>query len=150
MLSSIKKHLFPHHKKTDKKWLFLSAFDTKSILLWSHGVIHTDKTLENLANTIYTGLMAKYEKDIKLIALDVVTDYQQETDMQKIIATSPRDFWIFVATIDNTISGLVLPNTQWVADMQQALYILKQKHPQLTWNINVFLFKTQRILCPKE
>jgi len=36
--------------------------------------------------------MAKYEKDIKLIALDVVTDYQQETDMQKIIATSPRDF----------------------------------------------------------
>ena len=150
MLSAIRKNVFAEFKKSDIHWAFLSIFDKNNNLLMSNGSIMTDKNLNSFIETLYKWTMQEHEKKIDLVVCDIVTDINQETDMQKIISTDMSEFGVFIWTIDSTASGVILPNTEGIADMKQALSILRKKHSWITGNINVSLFKTRRIVCYKN
>lgn len=143
MLELLKQKIFQSFKPEDIKGGFLSIFDEKGNLILSSGVLQTDKPLSELLETLYHGLVEKY-KNTKILICDIITEVSPETDITKLIGLSPKEYGIFVTTPDGTKSGVVLPATQGVADMKQALFLIKQKY-QITGNITMTAFKTQRI-----
>jgi hypothetical protein len=61
MLDKIKEVVFQKYKKTDNKWIFLSAISNKNELLISSGTITSDKELSNLIETLYHWLIENYK-----------------------------------------------------------------------------------------
>ncbi len=140
MLDKIKEAIFKKYKKTDNKWLFISAFDNKSILLISSWVVSSDKELEQLIETIYHWLIEKY-KNITNILIDIVTETQEVTDIKEIQAISLEEYWLILTAWAKT--WILLPNTEWITDIATALKTIKEKN-WLEWNANITKFQTDR------
>jgi hypothetical protein len=47
--------------------------------------------------------------------------------------------------LDGDTGAVILPNTEWIADIKQLFSVLKKKN-NLNGNIKVFLFQTDRIV----
>lgn len=140
MLDKIKEAIFKKYKKTDNKWLFISAFDEKNILLISSWVISSDKELEQLVETIYHWLVEKYT-NISNILIDIVTETQEVTDIKAVQSISLTEFWLVLSTWAK--AWILLPNTEGITDIASALKIIKEKN-WLEWNANITKFKTDR------
>lgn len=140
MLDKIKEAIFKKYKKTDNKWLFISAFDDKNTLLMSNWVISSDKELEQLIDTIYHGLLKKYT-NISNIIIDIVTEIQEVTDIKEVQTISLTEFWLVLTTWIK--AGILLPDTTWIIDIATALKTIKKKN-WLEWNANITKFKTDR------
>ena len=140
MLEKIKKAIFSKYKKTDNKWLFISAFDDKNTLLMSNGVITSDKELEQLIDTIYHGLVEKH-KNIANIIIDVVSKTQKVTDMKEIQSISLNEYGLVLTTW--TKAWVLLPNTTGITNIAMALKTIKEKN-WLEWNANITKFQTDR------
>ena len=143
MLEKIKTKLFEKHKKEESKWLFFSLFDKDGNLLTSTGVLQTDKNMEDLVEIISAGILDK-EKWAVSVAVDVVSEVNQESDMQKLLWLSTKDYWIFLINNDTKISWIILPNMKWVNDIKTALGLIKQKY-QVSGNVVIYVFKTERM-----
>ena len=141
MLEKIKKAIFAKYKKTDNKWLFISIFDNKNTLIASNGVIFSDKELEPLIDTLYKWLMAKHEKNIANIIIDVVTKHQEVADIKEIQSINLKEYWLILNTGNK--SWVLLPDTAWIWDIATALKVIKAKN-WLEWNANITKFKTDR------
>jgi len=59
MIEKIKSELFKKYKNDEIRGMFFSLFDAKNNLLFSNGVLKTDKTMDKLVDTLYYGLMDK-------------------------------------------------------------------------------------------
>ncbi len=140
MLDKIKEAIFKKYKKTDNKWLFISAFDDKNTLLMSNGVVSSDKELEQLIDTIYHGLVEKH-KDITNILVDVVSETQEVTDMKEIQSISLAEYWLVLTAW--TKAWVLLPDTTGIINIATALKTIKEKN-WLEWNANITKFKTDR------
>lgn len=140
MLEKIKEAIFKRYKKTDNKWLFISAFDDKNTLLMSNGVISSDKELEQLIETIYHGLVEKH-KNISNILIDIITETQKVTNIKEVQTISLKEFWLVLNT--GTKAWILLPDTTWIIDISSALKTIKEKN-WLEWNANITKFKTDR------
>lgn len=144
MLELIKTKLLSFYDKTDKLWLFFSLFDANNNLLLSNWVLVTNKPLPELVEIIYHALLSKVEKQTKAIAIDIVKEINLQPDIQKLLTFSTKEYWIFVINKQTNISGVVLPDTEWIADIRWALALLKQKYG-LSGNVEISSFTTRRI-----
>ena len=142
MLEKIKEVVFAKYKKEDCKWVFLSVFDENNKLLMSNGAFYTDKVLDNILDTLYHGLVEKY-KDAVYIIVDLITDEEEITDVSKINEISLQEYWLAVIAGDKY--WVMLPNTEWVTNVTQAIQLIKQKD-SLQWNAKIIKFHTDRIL----
>ena len=109
----------------------------------SNGSFYTDKVLDNILDTLYHGLVEKY-KNIAYIVMDIITDEEEITDISKINEISLQEFWIAVIAGDKY--WVMLPNTEWVTNVTQAIQLIKQKD-SLQWNAKIIKFHTDRIIC---
>lgn len=142
MLEKIKEAVFAKHKKEDCKWVFISVFDENNKLLMSDGALYTDKVLDNILDTLYHGLVEKY-KNVAYIIVDIITDEEEITDVSKINEISLQEYWLAVIAWDKY--GVMLPNTAWIANVTQAIQLIKQKD-SLQWNAKIIKFHTDRLL----
>lgn len=143
MLEKIKELLSKKYKLEEIRWLFFSLFDDKNNLLMSNWVLETDKALWQLVELLFHGLVEK-QLNAKKIVIDVITDYHEESDMQKILSISANENWICIVNNETKKSGIILPNTAWILTTKDALIAIKSKY-QISWNISIFVFKTDRI-----
>jgi len=150
MLEKIKTKLFEKYKKEESKWLFFSLFDKEGNVLTSTGVLQTDKNMWDLVEIISAGILDK-EKWAVSVAVDVVTEVNQETDMQKLIWLSTKDYGLFLinndhgpASLGTQKSWIILPNMKGVNDVKTALGLIKQKY-QVSGNVMIYVFKTERM-----
>jgi hypothetical protein len=144
MIEKIKAELFKKYKNDEIKWLFFSLFDGKNNLLFSNGVLKTDKTIDNLVDTLYYGLMDKISW-VNVIVIDVVLSYIQETDLSKLLLYSVKENWFCLISLTDQKTGVLLPDTKWISDAKQALSYIKQKN-WISWNLEIYSFKTDRIV----
>jgi len=144
MIEKIKSELFKKYKNDDVRWLFFSLFDAKNNLLFSNGVLKTDKTMDNLVDTLYYWLMDKISW-VKLVVVDVVLSYTQETDLNKLLLYSVKDYWFCLISANDQKAWAILPDTKWINDVKQALSYIKQKN-WISWNLEIYSFKTDRIV----
>ena len=96
MLEQIKAELAKHCKPEEKKGLFFSLFDTQGKPLASNGTIETDKTINQLTDLIYNGLLAKHEHTTKTVVIDIIESYFQETDINKLLGLPTKDYGVFL------------------------------------------------------
>ena len=143
MLERIKELISKTYKLEENRGLFFSLFDDKKNLIMSNGVLETDKTIWQLIDLLYHWLVEKYQ-NVKTIVVDVVTEYHEETDMQKIMWLSALENWVCIINNETKKSGIILPNTAWINSIKDALVAIKQKY-QIAWNISIYVFKTSRI-----
>ena len=142
MLEKIKEAVFAKYKKEDCKWVFFSVFDENNKLLMSNGAFYTDKVLDNILDTLYHGLVEKY-KNVAYIVVDIITDEEEIADVSKINEISLQEYWLAVIAGDKY--WVMLPNTEWVLNVTQAIQLIKQKD-SLQWNAKIIKFHTDRIL----
>ncbi len=143
MLDKIKTKLLEFYHKEDKIWLFFSLFDLQNKLILSNGVLTTDKTLPELIEILYHSLLEK-QTNPHILVIDVVKEIQAQPDIQKLITLSAKDYGIFVINRQTNVSGVVLPDTQWIPDIKSALATIKQKYG-LSGNVEISTFTTRRI-----
>jgi len=144
MLEQIKAELTKHCKPEEKKWLFFSIFDVGGKLLASHGTVETDKTINELTDLIYNGLLAKHEHTAKTVVIDIIQSYIQETDVNKLLGLPTKDYGIFLVNTETKKSWAILPSTKWVNDVKTALGLIKQKYG-ISGNVSMYSFRTERV-----
>ncbi|HOG15466.1 MAG TPA: hypothetical protein PK674_03490 [Candidatus Absconditabacterales bacterium] len=142
MIETIKTSIFKKYKKDDIKGLFFSVFNEQGELLMSNGVVYTDKVLEELIDLLYQGLIKKHT-NIGSIVADVVLETVELKTPQEIQTISPKDFGIVLS--DGSKSGVLLPNTKGVNNIQEGLKLIKEKN-DLGNNVQVVKFKTDRFI----
>lgn len=144
MLEQIKWELSKHSKPEEKKWLFFSLFDVNGKLLTSNGTVETDKTINELTDLIYNGLLAKHEHTTKTVVIDIIESYFQETDINKLLSLPTKDYGVFLVNNETKKSWAILPNTKGVTDIKTALTLIKQKYG-ISGNVSMYSFRTERI-----
>lgn len=144
MLEQIKTELVKHCKAEEKKWLFFSLFDINGKILASHGTLETDKNINELTDLIYNGLLIKHEHFTKTIVIDIIESYFQETDINKLLSLSTKDYGVFLVNNETKKSWTILPNTKGVSDIKTALTLIKQKYG-ISGNVSMYSFRTERV-----
>lgn len=142
MLEKIKQVLFQKYPKTDLRWVFLSSFGEYNQILDSTWVVYADKSLEDILETIYHGVIEKRQW-VKFVVLDVVTEYREIMDLSEMQNLSVKDYGVIV--VEDNKSGAILPNTKWVTDLSQCIQLIESKN-WLSWNAKIVVFKTDRII----
>lgn len=140
MLDKIKKSIFKKYKKNEIRWIFFSVFDNKWDLLISNWVFYTDKSLDELITTLYHWLIEK-NTNIWNIIVDIILETNELKSPNEIQNLSLKDFWILLSSENK--SGILLPNTKWVNNIQEWLKIIKEKN-NLSGNVQIIKFKTDR------
>lgn len=143
MLEKIKAELAKLVPLESKNWLFISGFDAEDKLLFSNGVVKTDRSIETLAQNFYTGIISKQATKIKKLILDVVINIKLENDPNTLIQLPIQERWLFLVQGDGQNSGVLLPNTKGISTIQEGLTAIKQKY-NLTNQVSVFVFQTKR------
>ena len=134
---------------SSKTGLFVSAFDSSGNLLASNGVIKTDRSVEQLVDSFYQGILKKYENQIKSLIFDFVDQLQLQNDPNTLVKLSMKVRGLFLVQSEGQNSGVLLPNTKGVDTIQQGLSFIKQKY-NLQSQVSVFIFKTKRVQIIKE
>jgi len=144
MLDQIKSALAKYCKPNEKRGLFFSLFDVNGKLLVSHGTVETDKTINELSDLIYNGLLAKHEHITKNVVIDIIQSYIQETDINKLLSLPTKDYGVFLINNETKKSWAILPNTKGVVDIKSALTLIKQKYG-ISGNVSMYSFRTERV-----
>ena len=130
---------------TSKVWFFVSAFDENGKLITSNGVMKTDRSIEQLIESFYQGILKKRESEIKSLIFDVVDQLQLQNDPNTLVKLSMKERGLFLVESNGQNSGVLLPNTKWIDTIQQWLSAIKQKY-KLQSQVSVFIFKTKRVV----
>lgn len=145
MLDKIKKWVFSKYSVSDLKWVFISAFDQNWNLLFSNWLAYSDKPLWELIDSLYYGIIEKQKDNIKVFVLDIIEDLELVSNPNDILWSLPSIYWFLVVAPDSDKSWIILPNTTWVADTKNALFLIRQKY-WLDGKAAIYRFKTQRLL----
>ena len=144
MIEKIKIQIAQILPLTSKVWLFVSAFDENGKLITSNGVMKTDRSIEQLIESFYQGILKKKESEIKSLIFDIVNQLQLQNDPNTLVKLSMKERGIFLVESEWQNSGVLLPNTKGVDTIQQWLSMIKQKY-NLKSQVSVFIFKTKRV-----
>ena len=144
MIDQIRIELSKKCKADDKKGLFFSLFDDKGKILTSNGVIETDQNINQLTDFIYKDSLAKFESTTKTVVIDIIQSYTQETDINKLLTLSTKDYGVFLVNNDTKKSWVILPDTKGVTDVKSALTLIKGKYG-ISGNVSMYSFKTERV-----
>ena len=144
MIEKIKIQIAQIVSLTSKVWLFVSALDKNGNLIISNGVMKTDRSIEQLIESFYQGILKKKESEIKSLIFDIVDQLQLQNDPNILVKLSMKERGIFLVESEWQNSGVLLPNTKGVDTIQQWLSMIKQKY-NLKSQVSVFIFKTKRV-----
>lgn len=108
-------------------------------------MIEVDKSLDQIIDIFYHSFFSQLEDQIKLIVVDVVTHLEELYDYGVINKIDWTKNGVAVQQLEGELWWVILPNTEWVADVKQLFSLIKKKN-NLNGNIKVFLFQTQRIV----
>jgi len=145
LLENIKNKIFQKYKKNDVRWIFLSFFDKNWNLLASNWVIETDKNISDLLDTLWLGIFEMHWPSTSAVSIDIVLDSYVETNISKLLEVDIKNYWILISNLDWSNSGVILPNIVWIADIKHAIQALRQKYPKIDGNVNIIVFKTDRL-----
>ena len=148
MLEEIKKLIYSKYKPEDKIWLFFSLFDDKWKLIISNGVLTTDKTLEEMINLLYNWILKKRESKTKHIIIDVINEIIEQKDAAAFLNMDPKINWVLLSETAWEKTGLILPNTKWVASMKQAVAWIKSKY-KLEWDVAISTFTVDELVLER-
>lgn len=144
MIEKIKAELSQQISLQNKVGVFFSAFDAQGRLLVSNGVIKTDRTLEAILQSFYLGLMKKIEPQIRSLIFDIVEDIRLQNDPNVLIKLPLDQYGLFLVEGEGQNSGVLLPNTQGVNSIQEALAAIKKKY-NLNNQVSVYIFRTKKL-----
>ena len=105
----------------------------------------TDRSIEQLIESFYQGILKKRESEIKSLIFDIVDQLQLQNDPNTLVKLSMKERGLFLVESNGQNSGVLLPNTKWIDTIQQWLSAIKQKY-KLQSQVSVFIFKTKRVL----
>ena len=145
MIEQIKTQLAQSINIQNKTGVFFSAFDGQGKLLASNWVIKTDRPLENIIESFYNGILKKIEWQTKSIIFDIVEEIRLQNDPNVLVKLPLDQYGLFLVEWDGQNSWVLLPNTQWITKIQDALWAIKKKY-NLKNQVSVFVFKTKKIL----
>ena len=148
MLEEIKKLIYSKYKAEEKIWLFFSLFDNKWKLLISNGVITTDKTLEDMINLLYNGILKKQESKTKHIIIDIVNEITEQKDVNTFLNMDPKTNWVLLAETSWEKTWIMLPNMKWISSMKQAVAWIKSKY-QLQWDVTISTFTVDELILDR-
>lgn len=143
MIEKIKQEIAKLYNLEDHKGIFMSGFDEKNNLILSNGVLTTDKPLDKVIEMIYHGLIEKHT-DTKKIICDIITTIESKTTLEEINSINLSVQGLCIQTIDNSKSGVLLPWTIWIYNIQDAFALIKKKN-NIEGNVNIYSFSTQRL-----
>ena len=143
MIEKIKKEIQKLYNLDEPKGIFMSAFDKQGTLIISNGVLTTDKPLDKVIEMIYHGLIEKHTDTTKIIC-DIVTSIENKTTLEQINTINLSLQGLCIQTIDNSKSGVLLPWTIGIHDIQDAFTIIKKKN-NIEGNVNIYSFCTKRL-----
>lgn len=148
MIQEIKKLIFQTFSSQDCMGVFFSVFDNKGVLIRSNGVLETDKTLDILLDLLYNGMIKPIETNVSWIVFDFVKNLTVQSDINTFLKMSPKETGVVLTSTQDGKSGVLLPETKGIENMQQALACIKQKY-QLAWNGIITTFTTTKITFQK-
>ena len=148
MLEKIKKVLLKTYNSEEKKGVFLSWFDKEHHLLSSEWVVDTEQALYKTLDAVYKTSIAPHIKEVMYVACDIDSDIIEIHDIKKVLDLSPKEFWFVVVDQDDDVSGVILPNTEWVSDAKSALSYIKKKYG-IHGKVEIYAFRTERIVVSK-
>jgi hypothetical protein len=143
MIDTIKQEIGEIHNLEIPKGIFISWFDEKNNIIVSNGVLTTDKPLGKVIEMIYHGLIEKHT-NIRKIICDIVLTIEEKHTLDDINNTNLNTQGLCIQTIDNSKSGILLPWTLGINNIQEACTIIKNKN-HIEGNINIYGFTTHRI-----
>ncbi len=143
-VDGIKTELFKKYKKEIQTGIFFSLFDRSNKLLASNGVLETDKSLNDLLDIMYTGIIMKYP-GAKTIVADVVKNLTPQSDITTFMTLSPKEHGIFMINKTDNKSWVLLPNVVGVNDMKSAITFVKQRF-WLSGTVEIYTFKTEKTI----
>ena len=148
MLEEIKKIIYTKYKAEDKIWVFFSLFDDKWNLLTSHGVLTTDKTLEEMINILYNWIIKKEEAKAKHVIIDIINQITEQKDVNAFLQMDPKTNWVLLAETTWNKTWVMLPNIKWITSMKQAIAWIKSKY-QLQWDVTISTFTVTELILDK-
>lgn len=145
MLELIKTEIGKRHKLLANKWVFFSFFNKDGKLIFSKGMVQVDKSLGQIIDIFYHNFFQKIEEDTKIVVADVVTHLEELYSYDMLEKIDFTKNGVAVQQVGGDVWGIILPNTEGVADIKQLFSVIKKKN-ELNGNIKVFLFQTERIV----
>ena len=144
MLEQIKTQLSQSINLQSKTGVFFSAFDANGMLLASNWVIKTDRPLETILQSFYNWIIKKIEEQVKSIIFDIVEEVRLQQDPNVIKKVPLDQYGLFLVEWNGQNSWVLLPNTKWATQIQDALWAIRKKY-NLNNQVSVFVFKTKKI-----
>lgn len=143
MIEKIKKKVSESYDINDKRGLFLTWMDNNDNVIFSNWVIYTDKTLSNVIDDLYYGIVEKQKSKASVVIIDVISEINEVNDSKQILEIPVKQKWVYLIEQNWEKSWVMLPNIEGVSDAKSALYNIKQKY-QISWNVKVYTFDTKR------
>lgn len=144
MLDLLKTEIAKKYKLLSTKWVFFSLFDKNGKLLFSKGMVQVDKWLGQIIDIFHHNFFSKFE-GVVLVVVDVVTHLEELYSYDVLEKIDFTKNGIAVQEVDGDIGWVILPNTEGIADIKQLFSVLKKKN-NLSGNIKVYLFQTERMI----
>jgi hypothetical protein len=142
MIEKILEQIWAKHNLDEARGVFISGFDNTKLIV-SNGVLTTDKPLNKVIEMIFHGLIESHW-NISRIICDIITTIDEKHTLDEINAINIKNQGICIQTIDNSKSGVLLPGTIGINNIQEAFWYIKKKN-NIEWNVNIYTFLTERI-----
>ena len=143
MLQKIKEYILKKYWTKKNIWFFISAFDKNNNLITSHGLLFSDKWIEETIDLVYKWLIQKHEKDIQYVIIDIVQETKNLQNIWELDKIPLSDYGICLMEKEWEKTGILLPNTEWINTIPEALQLIKEKN-NLKGDIDAMIFKTER------
>lgn len=148
MLDRIKKAIFATYNPEEKKGVFISGFSDDRELVFSEWVVHTDRPIREVIESLYENFVQDQLTSFHFIVCDIVAELIDLPTTEEILQLDPAEYGFLVVSSDGEHTGVMLPNTQSVGDVKTALYNIQQKYG-ISGSVEVFAFRTERVVIEK-
>ena len=146
MLKQLFEKIQSKYSLEEKKGVFISAFDKNGKLLLSKWVVFSDKSIKIQIQWIYNWFINSIEKKVKYIVVDIVKNIVQLNNPDDILSTNIKKFGVVIIWVDKQESWVMLPDVEGVADIRNALYLIKKKFNITDKKVIIYRFETDRFI----
>ena len=139
----IEKEIKNNFDLSDKLWCVFTGI-SKQKLEFEKWVFFTDKELsENLSN--FYEKFVKNNKKISVLIVDIIKNIEEIKTLEQLKKVDILTDGIFIGDIkDESIWWFILPNTNNITSVKQAIDTIKQKNEFSSKNVNIYVFNTTR------
>jgi len=139
----IEKEIKNNFDLSDKLWCVFTGI-SKQKLEFEKWVFFTDKELsENLSN--FYEKFVKNNKKISALIVDIIKNIEEIKTLEQLKKVDILTDGIFIGDIkDESIWWFILPNTNNITSVKQAIDTIKQKNEFSSKNVNIYVFNTTR------